>query len=305
MVREIGFRTRGGSIMVPDAAVVVMPLDGEPRLWPTIVVEVTNSQGYDDVLAKVKRWFSNSRGMVEVVFVLKFTAKDPIPDPPCFLEVWRYEVSVGDLMGDGLVVPDGETIDSAGLGDSGGDGDEHADLANSDYAGGTPSPSSVVNGSDRDNENEQDISIAVVDPCAPHDINSDSSLTSLNDEETDIPLVPPEAHSPSSSSASSTCTSEYRTGLRSRKRQIFLSGPRITILPVVDPESRYLNLRYSDFFSMENVPEGRAADEPVQLDLDELRLEIRLLMRMTERMEENVKKHAGAESGGGGKRVKR
>lgn len=49
--------------MVPDAAVVVMPLDAGPRLWATIVVEVANSQGYDDVLAKVKCRFRNSHGM--------------------------------------------------------------------------------------------------------------------------------------------------------------------------------------------------------------------------------------------------
>lgn len=30
--------------------------------------------------------------MVEVALVLKFTAKSPLVDPACFLEVWRYGI---------------------------------------------------------------------------------------------------------------------------------------------------------------------------------------------------------------------
>lgn len=325
-VREIGFRTRDGSFMVPDAAVVVMPLDGEPRLWPTIVVEVANSQSYDDVLAKVKRWFRNSDGMVEVVLVLKFTAKDPVLDPACFLEVWRYGFHDREEVGDETVVLDGETADTGEPGDSGGNRDQHDNLANTDDAASDRSCGSVVEdseehgkhladedslrvvGSDCESINEAEILVVNPDTCAPHHTDSDSSLSSLEDE-VDIPIVHPEPDPPSSSSASSSAsTSEYRPAPRPRKRHIYLAGTRIPILPVADPverESRYLILRYSDFFGMENVPEGRAADEEVQLDLDELRLEIRLLMRMTEKMEENVKKHAAAGSGGGGKRVRR
>lgn len=318
--------------MVPDAAVVVMPLDGPPRLWPTIVVEVANSQGYDDVLAKVKRWFRNSHGMVEVALVLKFTAKDPILDPSCFLEVWRYGVPVSDEAGDQDAALDEEGSECQETDDpdsATSDGDEHSIHSNTDRTSVNRSSPSA----EQDNQTPEDkfinansldtdcnlpksdeepvpaIHTAIADISLSQATDSDSSLSSLSsleEEETDIPVTPADQDTASGSSQSSSAsTSEYRPIPLHHRRQIILSGPRKTILPVSDPVDRYLTLFYSDFFGSENVPEGRDPNEPVQLDLEELRLEIRLLMGMTEKLQERVKKHAGAESGGGGKRLKR
>lgn len=73
--------------MVPDATGAVMPLGGSPRLWPTIVVEVANSQSYESVQAKVTRWFRKSHGVVEVALVFTFTAKEPLVDRRVF---WKH-----------------------------------------------------------------------------------------------------------------------------------------------------------------------------------------------------------------------
>lgn len=331
VVREIAFRTRGGSFMVPDSAVVVMPLDGEPRLWPTIVVEVANSQDYGDVLAKVKRWFRNSHGMVEVALILKFTAKDPILDPACFLEVWRYEARVSDEVDDQspVINAEGDEYERTGDPDSGStDGNENGNTSTTGCPSSDRSSSSEGQESQApedhlidavsldtdcilpssDGEHQPNIPTVDADISNPHDMDSDSSLSSLDDAEIDIPASQPDQDTASASSQSSSAsTSEYRPIPPRHRRQIYLSGPRKTILPVADPvdqEIQYLTLFYSDFFGSENVPDGRGPNEEVQLDLDELRLEIRLLVKMTEK-QANVNKHPAAGNGRGGRRVKR
>lgn len=318
--------------MVPDAAVVVLPLDAEPRLWPTIVVEVANSQSYDDVLAKVKRWFRNSHGMVEVALVLKFTAKEPILDPSCFMEVWRYGVRTSDEAGDQNAALDGEGSECERTEDpdSGtSDGDVHSINTNNDQTTSNRCSASAVrdnqtpedsltdadnphadcNLTSTDDEHEPVIPTAIADISNSQVTDSDGSLSSLVEEEIDIARTSPDQDTVSGSSQSSSAsTSEYRPTPLHPRRQIILSGLRKTILPVSDPveqEMRYLTLFYSDFFGSENVPEGRNPNEEVLLDLDELRLEIRLLMGMTEKLQERLKKHPEADSAGGGKRVNR
>lgn len=351
-IRAIGYRSRDGSYMVPDAAVAVMPRGGSPRLWPTIVVEVANSQSYESVLAKVTRWFRKSHGMVEVALLLKFTAKEPLVDPACFLEVWRYGV-----------VPEVETgsvaVDSAsGSSSDGGHEQEvndlaedlhHEDIGNrrlsarkaeleldfheaesdSHHADLSDSSLSTV-------EDEADLDTLPVDSLSNDADHSDSSLTTLEDEtEPDVLLPLPAASPPSepaseitsssledvetdpdspadpstdSSDSTAGSNSAYQPSARPHQRHIYLSRTRQTVLPVsdpADPESRYLTLRYSDFFGSENVPHGRDAAEPVVLDLDELREEIRGLMQLTAMQEEGVKRYAADGNGRGSKRVKR
>lgn len=92
-VTQISWRAPDGSYLVPDAAVTVLDeredATAPPRLFPTIVVEVANSQLYDDAVKKVRRWFRASAGLVEVVLLVNFTEKDPLQDAACFIEVYR------------------------------------------------------------------------------------------------------------------------------------------------------------------------------------------------------------------------
>lgn len=63
-VTQISWRAPDGSDLVPDAAVTVLDEREEatapPRLFPTMVVEVANSQLYEDAVKKVRRWFRAS-----------------------------------------------------------------------------------------------------------------------------------------------------------------------------------------------------------------------------------------------------
>lgn len=293
-VREIRFRSPNGSYMVPDAAVVVLSVEGDVRVWPTIVVEVANTQAYDDVVDKVRRWFVQSDGMVEVVLVLKFTAKDPLLEPACYLETWRYRDVVPDDIGDGDAQMDLE-CDGSGTNRS----------ASDDEGAMNPDTTAPPNRDAAQGEGESAIS---VDP------ESDSSLSSLDDEDDandEALLAPPDNDaddSPFTNSSSSDSTGDYDPH---PTHEIFLAGPRKTVLPVADPpdpEMLFLTLRYSDFFGSENVPPGRDPDEQVLLDLDELRQEIAMLIRLTAKQEEPVKRQAGsggAAPGGRGKRVRR
>lgn len=92
-VTQISWRAPDGSYLVPDAAVTVLDeredATAPPRLFPTIVVEVANSQLYDDAVKKARRWFRASAGLVEVVLLVNFTEKDPLQDAACFIEVYR------------------------------------------------------------------------------------------------------------------------------------------------------------------------------------------------------------------------
>lgn len=86
-VTQVSWRAPNGSYLVPDAAISVM--GPQPRVWPSLVVEVANTQTYESATAKVARWFTMSEGGVEVALLMKFTAQDAMVDPACFLEVWR------------------------------------------------------------------------------------------------------------------------------------------------------------------------------------------------------------------------
>lgn len=93
-VTQISWRGSDGSYLVPDAAITVLDESEDatappPRLFPTIVVEVANSQQYDDAVKKARRWFRASAGLVEVVLLVNFTEKDPLTDAACFIEVFR------------------------------------------------------------------------------------------------------------------------------------------------------------------------------------------------------------------------
>lgn len=96
-VTQISWRAPDGSYLVPDAAITVLVEDDNaattttapPRLFPTIVVEVANSQLYDDAVKKARRWFRASAGLVEVVLLVNFTQKDPLQDAACFIEIFR------------------------------------------------------------------------------------------------------------------------------------------------------------------------------------------------------------------------
>lgn len=328
-VREIRFRSPSGSYMVPDAAVVVMSRDGDVRVWPTIVVEVANSQEYDSVLQKARRWFVQSDGMVEVVLVMKFTAKDPLMDPACYLEVWRYgevvAIETGDSDSDSDVPMD---VDSDNSGEEIMDDNTNEDAY---PANGQTGP--------RDDAHPPDTTI---DTVVPADDDCDSSLSLLSsssssssdhqtertednhpgDASTDIPgladqvsdssLSSLSSHSPDQSGELDPAAYEQSQGSVSTASQppsaspnspgdydphpaydIILSGARKTVLPIADPadpEMRYLPLRYSDFFGSENVPPGQDPTAEVLLDLDELREEIEMLMRMTAKQEQPVAK---------------
>lgn len=304
-VREIRFRSPSGSYMVPDAAVVVMSRAGDVRVWPTIMVEVANSQGYDNALQKARRWFVQSEGMVEVVLVLKFTAKDPLLDPACYLEAWRYAEVVADDTSDGD-----------------GDSDEPMDV-DSDFSGGASTDDNVEDVVDPAEEQtapgeDTDPGTTSTDPAVLANEESDSSLSSLSSDSSDVSdQADTVAHDqsqdsvstalPSSSSSSSNSTGKYDPH---PVHDIILSGARKTVLPVAhpaDPEMRYLALHYSDYFGSENVPPGRDPAEEVLLDLDELREEITMLIRMTAKQEEQVAKRQAdaAEADPGSKMVRR
>lgn len=311
-VRETAFRSRDGSYLVPDAAVVVWPTDGEPREWPTIVVEVANSQGYEDVVAKVKRWFVKSHGKVEVALVLKFTAKDPVLDPACFLEVWRCRPVRADAERNETILFEMDSSDDSGAPALQGDIGSPVPDCELDPEGSDSSLSPV------DEDMIEPECLIDSDPIIPagSPSDSDSSLSSLDDEDLDVDSLlhttlsslsaaTTSTSGSSSSGLSSASTSPFFPTPHHRMREIYLSGTRTTVLPVVDPESRTLTLRYSDFFGTENVPEGRDENEPVLLDLAELRREIALLMKVTIARAERAKKHAASGGGGGGKRVKR
>lgn len=323
-VREISFRSRDGSYLVPDAAVVVLDDETTPRLWPTIVVEVANSQSYESAVEKVKRWFVKSKNTVEVALLLKFTAKNPLLDPACFLEVYRARVvdegdeewdddlafeSDSEASDDGLPVHSDD--DDEGLQS---DGNENDEIDGSVATRGTIGPNdpdaghhlidedSLLRLDDRDSSpcltvqnQEPDPEIPPVLAPTPDDLSSPSS-TSSN---------PP---TPSPSSAASGRASDPAGHTPVHSLHIFVEGPRNIILPVADPpdpEMRYVSLRYSDFFGSENVPPGKNVDEPVRLDLDVLRREVRNLMRLTQRQVGNVKRRGREEKMGVEKRVRR
>lgn len=327
--------------MVPDAAVVVMSRGGDVRVWPTIVVEVANSQEYDNVLQKARRWFVQSNGMVEVVLVIKFTATDPLLDPACYLEVWRYGAVVADETSDSD--SDGDEPMDVDSDSRGGERTDDKTDENTDYADGKTRPGEDAHLGDENS----DIAIPAYEDCdsSLSTLSSQSSdvhhNTELNEDNlpgnisTDIPALADEASDSSLSSLSSDSSAEAVTAAHDQsqgsvstaspppssssdstgdydprpKYDIILSGARKTVLPLPDPadqEMRYVALRYSDFFGNENVAPGRDPSGEVLLDLNELREEIGMLIRMTAKQEEPVAKRQAdaADADPGRKRVR-
>lgn len=341
VVREVAFRSSDGSYMVPDAAVVVTPVGAPARIWPTIVVEVANTQGYEDALAKVKRWFTRSHGMVEVALLLKFTAADPVTDPACFLEVWRYGepdnqdatmLEWGSEPYEGSN-PVADLDDSDELSDlsSGSDHSDHPahqqsqpvetlapDTLAVEYRDTISPLSAYVEGIRAAGPSNAVDATVHADPeiisLDTHSglTDSDSSLSSVEDDETS-PIPSDNSNDAASSiadssSSSDASTSAYHPTPRRHRFQMYLAGVRQTVLPVddpVDPAMQHLALRYSDFFGSENVPVGRDANQEVLLDLDELRLEITLLVGLTEGIEGNVRKRPSEDGQGGRKKARR
>lgn len=230
---------------------------GEAREWPTIVVEVADCQGNEDVLMKVKRWFFKSHGGVG------FAAKDPLIDPACCLEVWRYGVPVPVPDEEQLMAKseanstDGAQIDDASL-----TLDQPTDTE-SDDAGTEPVGSLV----------DSDIPLfdepfPVRDCC-----DVDSSLSSIDDdivldrvfsnvaiiakdsdgdgnyhdEDGDVPIADPLFSSQSKIPSPSSSYSSPATG-----SSAFHPTPTQNIPPtiprVTNPEPRSLLLGYSDLF---------------------------------------------------------
>lgn len=343
VVREVAFRSSDGSYMVPDAAVVVTPVGSPARVWPTIVVEVANTQGYEAAVAKVKRWFAKSHGMVEVALLLKFTATDPVLDPSCFLEVWRYGVPAPEDIDVTMLEWEGDPIEGGGPVDDLDDSDdshlpvdqqsqqacdinidaEHGDRKSGDFTDDQNDLDIPVADDANINPSLHNTLLAVAghvepEPVEPEivpadahpgltDSDTSSSLSSLSDDDAN-PVPNANSTDAASSSSSDASTSAYHPSPRRHKFQMYLSGARQTVLPVmdpVDPGMQHLALRYSDFFGSENVPAGRDAHQEVLLDLDELRLEITLLVGLTEGIEGNVRKRPNEEGQHGGKKARR
>lgn len=341
--------------MVPDAAVVVLDVssaESVPRLYPTIVVEVANTQLYENAVDKIKRWFVKSRNTVEVALLLRFT-EDPLINPTCFLEIFRCRPSGDDAGGagddliaeldldssdDGFVGED----ETSALGDDGADNMERDDGGkegeggddNGDF-GGDELPhisndhsisSASLNDSDSSLSSVHEEHVANPGNAAPIDVDGSNSPHSASDPacepDEDISVLSPHldnsapdsdpihSYPPSPSSASSNNSrAAYHpvTEPRPHRLEMYLAGPRKTVLPVADPpdpEMRYLVLRYSDFFGSENVPAGRHAGEEVRLDLDLLREQVAGLIRLTREQVGNVRKRTKA-GGSAGKRVRR
>lgn len=296
---------------MPDAAVVVIDDEAPPRLWPTIVVEVANSQLYEDALAKVKRWFIKSGNTVEVALLLKFVGKDPLVNPACFLEVYRGRIVDADA--------DGESMDFETESDTSGDEeleeeDEELDNDDRDNLSDGNTDRSV---SRQEQSTIEATALCPVDTDADvvaedeleetpqNQVDSDSPFSSLEDEEHDHDNPPAAApdHGDSESSLSSLDGEELNlddplaaTPVPSKRRlQVYIADTRRTVLPISDPpepEMRYLSLRYSDFFGRENVPDGKDPAEEVRLDLDILRREVRNLVRLTVRQVGSLKRSA-------------
>lgn len=290
-VREIPFRAPDGSFLEPDAAVVVLDDDAPPRLWPTIVVEVANTQPYEDAVAKVKRWFLNSRNTVEVALLLNFVAKDPLVDPTCFLEVYRGRIVGADAVGKSLdsdteieSSSDDELEDDEALSDD--DNTHGLSDANNDRSASpdmqSPIDATSLSPADTNADEEHEDTLQ-------NSIDSDSSLSSLDD---DLDLEDPLAAIPVPAK---------------QRLQVYIADTRKTVLPVSDPpapEMRFLSLRYSDFFGSENVPDGKDPAEEVLLDLDILRREVRNLVRLTVRQVGSLKRSAKGRVATAGKRAR-
>lgn len=212
---------------MPDAAVVVTPVGAPARVWPTIVVEVANTQGYEDAVAKVKRWFTKSHGMVEVALLLKFTAADPVLDPSCFLEVWRYGVPAPGDKDLTMVEWEGDSIEEVGPVDDQHDNDKLGVLSGSDDSGlpsdrQDPQANDIIpdisdtehnyenNDGSPDNNNDSDIDLA-------DDANIDSSfhpnhvLVTGHVEPEILPVDAPTGLTDSDSSSSLSSLSEDET----------------------------------------------------------------------------------------------
>lgn len=262
-VTQISWEATNGSVLCPDAAVAVMSPEEESRLWPTIVAEVANSQSYESALAKIRRWFRASEGMVEAALLLKFTEKDPLVNPACFIEVYRSRPRPAAEE----VVPVSEVGTDEATGSS-------TDIGSGDPDGGE---NCETDGSERNSKPEGD---CVDDMEAVMESDTTEAETELDtDDSTSSHAEYHPANTPTTT-----------TGVL----DIYQDGHRQTVLPAPDdPDTpQHVTLRYSDFFGRENVPAGRDGMEEVKLDLSVLRAHIGVLLRLT------IRKR----SAGGGKR---
>lgn len=322
-VREIAFRSRDRSFIMPDAAVVVIDDEAPPRLWPTIVVEVANTQSYENAVGKIQRWFVKSRNTVEVGLLVKFVAKNPLLDPSCFLEVYRGRLVDADAGGDSLEFEtesdssdDEELEEDEELEDD--DLDDLSDYNTDRSASPDEQPPvettfllPVDTHADAVTEDKSEDSLQ-------NQVDSDSSLSSLEDEEPDLEDPPAAIPDQVDSDSSLSSVDDEELDLdelltappipAKQRLQVYIADTRKIVLPVSDPpdpEMRYLTLRYSDFFGSENVPVGKDPAEEVRLDLDILRREVRNLVRLTVRQVGSLKRSAKGGGGAAGKRGRR
>lgn len=115
--------------------------------------------------------------MVEVALLLKFTAKNPLVDPECFLEVHRSRVVGDDEEGDYLEFePDSGSSDD-GLPEE----DEFAGLQESE-GGGERGDGDTDRSLDENTTESNVLGIVAEDEWYPVHDDNDSSLSSLGEE---------------------------------------------------------------------------------------------------------------------------
>lgn len=74
-------------------AVLDTESDAKPRLCLRVVVTVADSRTFVSAIQRVSRWFRASEGMVEVALLLKFTGKQPLVNPACFIVMFHCRIS--------------------------------------------------------------------------------------------------------------------------------------------------------------------------------------------------------------------
>lgn len=231
------------------------------------MIEVANSQTYEDAVGKVGRWFRASGGMVEVALLMKFREKEPLVDPACFVEVFRCRPSAQGLEAE-PEEPDASMAEGdPGLGAEDDDGDDQDD---------EPTAGDTTSSEDEDNTGTST-------PARPATNTNNTALPETH-YATDNDSSDTNTTTSDSSNDSTSSDASYEPEASPPLLEIYQDGPRHTILPAPSPDSstQHIELQYSDFFGRENVPAGRDPAERVQLQLDLLRKELLVRLRLTQ-----------------------
>lgn len=305
-------RAPNGSCLVPDAAVAVFDptSTATQRLWPTIVVEVANSQSYENAVAKLLRWFKASEGMVEVGLLIKFTEKDPLHDPACFIEVFRCRPAVAATtppFADGQTGSDEEYTCQLSEDEASSGGDSRipdADLDDGDHIMSSDEADELsTTSSSSIHENDE----SLANTTSPNNHGSNRSITSadsIDDSKSALSdhSTLSDASSPDPSTDDSTNSRASYSSVTSPTvtLELYQDGTRQTVLPPPSPNpgTQHIALRYSDFFGSENVPAGRDRGEEVQLMLDLLRTELMMRLSLTVAQEAAARERKRKAAGG-------